>query len=108
MKITNQTNEELKQIAMDLYQGKIFTDRHLSKSEDAFLVFTVLSLGGFSEFSDEDLEDIGLMFEYLDKAGPRSINGYPMFLSLRLLNQHDTKIVFDFYKKIKESFKEIS
>lgn len=33
-----------------------------------------------------DLEQLGMIWEHLDKAGPRSINGLPCFFSMRLLH----------------------
>lgn len=37
----------------------------------------------------EYFRDIGLIYEYLDKAGPRSINGYPIFFSMRIMHRDD-------------------
>lgn len=48
-----------------------------------------IPFGAFSDFSEEDLKDIGLLYEYLDAQGPRSINGYPSFSSLRLMSKSD-------------------
>jgi hypothetical protein len=37
--------------------------------------------------------DVGIVYEYYDKAGPRGINGYPMFTSCRILHREDWDIV---------------
>lgn len=34
-------------------------------------------------------KDIGVVWEWLSKAGPRSINGYPIFFSCRLMHRED-------------------
>jgi hypothetical protein len=37
--------------------------------------------------------DLGVVYEYYDKAGSRGINGYPIFTSLRLMHREDWEIV---------------
>lgn len=37
----------------------------------------------------EHVEQIGIFWEYLDQAGPRSINGMPMFFSVRIMHKDD-------------------
>ncbi|NBR00993.1 MAG: hypothetical protein EBT97_11190, partial [Actinobacteria bacterium] len=37
--------------------------------------------------------DLGVVYESYDKAGPRGINGYPMFTSLCMLHCEDWEIV---------------
>jgi hypothetical protein len=58
-------------------------------------------LGAMSSFSEEGSKSIGMVYEYFDKAGPRAINGYPMFMSCAFLNQKDTEYVWEKYAKIK-------
>lgn len=70
------TDSDLKKIAVDLYEGKIFTDRHIQGSEIQ-MVFMPIALGAFQNVSEEELKDLGLIYEYLDQAGPRSINNMP-------------------------------
>lgn len=43
--------------------------------------------------------DLGVVYEHMSAAGPRAINGYPMFMSLRLMHREDWKLAFDAYKK---------
>jgi hypothetical protein len=56
----------------------------------------------------EDIpEDIGAIYEYMDRAGPRSINGMPMFTSCKFLTQAEYKEVCEYIqeiKKIRQSF----
>jgi hypothetical protein len=55
-----------------------------------------IALGAFAEESKEDLEQIGMIYEYMSEAGPRSINSYPMFMSFAMLSKPQTKQVADF------------
>ena len=101
------TDAELKQIAMDLYDGKIFSDRHLKNMEDAQMVFMPIALGAFSNATEEEMKDLGMIYEYLSEAGPRSVNGMPCFMSFQMLTRAESEKTFDHYeayKKLKEEF----
>ena len=99
------TDDELKQLAVEIFDGKVFTDRHCNRSSDISMVFMPIILGAFSNMTEEERTDIGMIYEYLSEAGPRSCNGMPMFTSLRYLSKNDTDKMFAFYeenKNIKE------
>ncbi len=63
--IGNKTEEELKAIAKDLYNQKIFCDRHLSNPSDVYSSFMILALMGpqppkapeYPEQSPKDKQD---------------------------------------------------
>lgn len=102
---------DLKQLAMDLYENKVFTDRHLLSSGNDYLipsVFMPVALGAFSGKTQEEIKaEVGMIYEYYSEAGPRGINGYPCFFSFRILSPEDTEKMFkyyDDYSKIKEAF----
>lgn len=146
--IKSQTDEDLKGIAKDLYNGLIYTDRHCSQhdlmsrfmvlmfmgpqapskpkypSEDKDLqgsrdnvIYDIVQRDADQAKYEEDLKwleveekyykeqrlpSIGLIYEYLSQAGPMSMNGGPMFMSLRMLNREDTKKMFEYYETYKE------
>lgn len=99
-------NKELRQIAIDIYEGRIFTNRHCS-GDEAKHVFMVIGLGGFKDMTKEKIENIGLIYEYMSEQGPRSWNGKPMFMSCRTLTKAETEKMFKFfeeYKAMKQEF----
>lgn len=106
------TDSELKQLAIDIVDGKVFTDQHISQSQKHMLgqVFMPLLLGGVDELRAHDkLGDLGLIYEYYSEAGPLSINGMPTFTSLNFLSITDTLRMSVFYKEyyaLKEQFKD--
>jgi hypothetical protein len=65
-----------------------------------------IALGAFSKWTEEEIKNVGLIYEHLNSAGPRSINGMPNFFSLQVLNQEDTKTVFDTIQKLKKAQEE--
>ena len=96
-------DSELRKVAMDILDGKIFTDRHLPPGDERMLasVFMVLIFAGDS--LKDVAQDIGLIYEYIDKAGPGSVNGYPTFFSFRLLHKDNTVKMEEYYKQFKEA-----
>lgn len=103
------TDEELKNIAIDLYHGKIFTDRDITEESNMSLgqVFLPIALGAFSECTEEDLKQIGLIYEYFSEAGPRSCNGLPGFFSFKLLSRTQFETAMEYlteYHKLQKGF----
>lgn len=104
---TPKTDEELKQLAVDIVEGAVFSClHHMRDMSDLQMVFMPIALGAFSECTEEELKDVGMIYEYLDKAGPRSINGMPSFFSFAFLNRADTHKVCEmadaYYSKRQE------
>ena len=97
------TKEELKQIAIDLADGKIFSDRHIREGDSKSIgtVFMPLILGAFGDMTEEEQKagKVTFIYEYLDKAGPRSINGMPCFFSCQILNREETELMFELHEK---------
>jgi len=123
------TDDELKIIAKDLYNQKIFSSSHIPQHSthlinNIFMVMMFLSSKidwkddsrmnklihiflshleeDYVKRYDEYINDIGFLYEHLDKAAPMGINGYPIFYSCGILSKKDTDRMFDFYEKYKE------
>ncbi len=106
------TDQELKQLAIDIYDNKVFTDRHIREGESAHriaVIFMPIALGAFK--TKEEIDDLGLIYEYYDKASPRAINGYPSFFSFNTLTKAECEIMsthYDAYSELKNKFLENS
>jgi hypothetical protein len=104
------TEEELGKIAVDLYKGLIFSSqdkRLVDKPEAIATVFLPLIF-----FKPEDRDKFfaqkpTMIFEYLDKAGPRIINGLPGFFSFQWLDEEEATRVLKIYTKLKEAEKKV-
>lgn len=99
---------ELKEIARDLIEGRIFSDRHCKSPEEVGRSFPVLMLMD-SEQVDSLQEKIGkgdgpqgMVYEYVKNASPMGINGMPIFFSCKTLDPEQTKIIFDLAEKIEK------
>lgn len=101
------TDEELKQIAIDLHSGRIYCDRHIEDTSDIRIVFMPVMLGAFADAKKEELDNIGMIYEYLTEAGPRCVNGMPTFFSLKYLSKKDTMRMSEYYEKLVEAVKNL-
>jgi hypothetical protein len=98
--------EELRRLAADIVDDRVFTSAHVPPEQlgDLKLVFMVLMFLGDSKGW---LQDAGMLFEYMDKAAPRTINGMPMFFSVRKVIKKDIPaltLYMNEYRAIKEKF----
>ena len=102
--IASRSDAELKKIAVDLYHGKIFTDRHLPRHEQRLLgnIFMPLFFGGEKMLKAAQENEYDLIFEYLDKREIRSINGYPIFFSCQFLTRSERETMSRYYEQYKE------
>ena len=97
------TTQEIKQLAEDMYKELVFTDRNIRIKEDVPRVFMVLALMGKELIDELQKNPPGMIYEYMDRAGPLAINGMPMFTSFKIVGIEDTKKVFEQYNKIVEA-----
>ena len=88
------TDQELRKIAMDFVEGKIFTDRQISSEDMIPTVFMPLGLMDEEQMADLISAKPRLIYEYLDSIGPMGmgINGHPIFFSARFLNEEETAV----------------
>lgn len=82
------TDDELRTFIDDFLSGRVWTSVH---TPDNLLtsVFLPIAFGGFASYTDSSLENIGVLYEHMAKAGPRSVNGCPMFLSMQFMHKDD-------------------
>lgn len=102
---TPKTDDELKLLARDINAGRVFTSNHLPEHDQDMLRMIFMMIA-FMEPADVDAlqaNKIAVFYEYLDKAGPRSINGYPSFFSVQTLNVDDAVKCFEYAKKLHEA-----
>lgn len=81
------SDEELKDFVRAFLDGRIYT--HLAVRDPNLIrsVFMVLALAG--RMPKDYADTVGLIWEFLDQAGPRGINGHPMFFSARFMHRDD-------------------
>lgn len=85
--------EDLVKFVEEYVDGsKIFTSADIPDKQQAQMlpmVFLPLAIGALAKWEEEDFKQIGLFWAYYHEAGPRSINGYPCFFSMRMMHIED-------------------
>jgi hypothetical protein len=98
-KVQNRPDSELRKMAVDMYHNRIFTDRHIPEHSQDLIGSIFMPLLFLKEDEREFLKDVGMIYAPMSEAGPRCINGFPMFTSMGYLNQHDTQIVLQYLRE---------
>lgn len=80
--------EDLKQFAIALTEGRVFTSAHLRRDGDLLSSFMVLALIDPPPPPDF-LDKVGVVWEWMDRAAPRAVNGNPCFFSARFMHVSD-------------------
>ena len=104
--IPRKTEEELKTLALDIFQEKVFTTLHIPENEGHMIrsIFMPIGLGGLTP---EQAAEVGMLYEYLSQAGPRSVNGYPCFFSVQCVNKADMDQLIGFINQYKEAVESV-
>lgn len=71
------------------------------------MVFMPLIVMEKEEYKKMVDNDVQCLYEEWSKAGPRSINGYPMFMSMGMLTREDCRRAFDIVNKLKAAMGEV-
>lgn len=88
------TREELKTLAIDIAEGRVFHDRLLGDDKGMLAsVFMPLMLMDKAQIDALAVLKPVFFYEYYSEAGPRSVNGFPIFFSFSYLNQEELAIV---------------
>ena len=87
--IPNMDEKDLRKLALAIADKEIFGSWMIRKGDMERMlqsIFMVLL------FMDEPLpNNVEHFYEYYSSAAPMGVNGYPTFLSVRMINMHDWK-----------------
>lgn len=110
IKHIEKTNGELKQLAEDIYAGRVFTDRDaMAKGMGDMLHMIFMPILFLDSEAKKDFvkRKPVLLYEYMSAAMPRMVNGCPMFMSVRYLTEKEFIKMRDYYAKIKAAMDSI-
>lgn len=99
MTYTPKTDQQLKEVALGLRSGTIFSSDQVSQ-EQVGRVFLLLAFMAPEDRQVLQADEITFCYEYLENALPRGINGLPMFHSMHMLNRADHLRLIELAKKI--------
>ena len=94
----SKTDEEIKELAVGLMGRAVYTDFDVfDAGGDLALTFMPLAFMEDRDrealikflMPDPEMESYGMVYEWMDQAGPRYVNGQPMFFSIQILSPGD-------------------
>lgn len=100
---TRKDDKELKQLAIDIVAGKVFTSAAIHESELKSIlpsVFMSIAFMGTRQREEFQKDDIQFIYEYVNKAEQRSVNGYPIFMTCRMLNREDLERLMKYREEV--------
>ncbi len=83
------SDEELRKFVVDWLAGQIVTAEDIKDASLVPMVFLPVAMGAYA-YDEDSMGDVGTIYERMTAyTFPRSINGYPIFGSCRLLHRLD-------------------
>lgn len=103
------TNEELTELARQLYRGEIFTSTQVRKEDLSSISMIFLPLAFAADVLRETIanQKPEVVYAKMNDALPRGINGYPMFTSCAFFNKAEWDFVYDKFLAIKKAMESI-
>lgn len=89
--------EELTQLAIDVVTNKVFMTQDIQAIDSAFMVILAL-LDDESRQKMIDAKPVAF-YEYYEKAGPRSVNGYPSFFSMQWIPEEEWQVFWPIFEE---------
>lgn len=102
---TPKTNAELKQLAMGMLTGAVFSDWMIPEEEyegiirSIFMPFALMTREQAEEFAKHKPH---MLYEEIRNAGPRAVNGYPCFFSVNFLTEPECEKLREYLKELRE------
>lgn len=102
------TKEELKKLAIDIVEGRVFGTWNLSEDAPTSMVFMTLAFMGQEQLDSMKERDVVHIYEHISEAGPRSVNGMPMFMSHKELTRQEADELNPLIQRLEEMRKEFA
>jgi len=98
------TDKEVADFAKAIYRNEIFTSWMIRKGDEGLLHMIFMPLIFLDEVQQKELvaDKVAHFWAKMSEAGPRSVNGYPIFMSLGSLTQYDSERIIAKYNEIRE------
>ena len=83
------TDTQLKQLALDVVEGRVFVSWQLGSNNESLVNSVFMPLLFMTEEQVQEMKrhKVVQLYEYLEKAGQKAIDGFPMFMSMQMLTE---------------------
>lgn len=100
--IPSLSQKEIEDVAEAIFHGRAFCSYQVPPHNDPAMCFMVLALMDEMARAHLLINKITFVYEYMDKAGPRSVNGMPCFFSMRMVNADDAPKIVALITKMRD------
>ncbi len=99
------TPQEIQSLAVAIYKDQVFADIFVAEHDAGLIgsIFMPLMFMDQRELRAYIEGGFAHVYEYTREAGPRSINGYPIFMSCKFVHQDDLRAAYDSFIKIRDT-----
>lgn len=96
------TEQELRQLAVDIKGGSVFTSNHIPTEDTMMLGSIFMPLFFMTEEQNKNFieQKPALLYEYMSQAGERGVNGYPIFMSMKFVTEDELPLLNGYYKEL--------
>jgi hypothetical protein len=101
--------KEIRRLAIDIFKEKVFTSDMFNSQEECermlpsvFMPFIFINKDDEFFTKIKEAKDV-IVYEYYDKAAPRSVNGLPIFSSFCILLNEECELLRKFVADIYSS-----
>lgn len=103
-KYVRRSDEAVKDLAMRIYRGEIFPSWNIPERDKHMLTMIFIPLMFLDSLKLKEFKRDNICYFYGDmsECGPRAVNGYPVFMSVGVLDQEDAKRIIDKLKSIEK------
>lgn len=88
-KLKRMSDDELREFVNGVCSGQILVSTQVRDESMIRRVFMPVVFGAFDGWTQEELKQIGVLWEWMGKAGPLAVNGLPTFLSCNIMRRDD-------------------
>ncbi len=100
VKVEQRTNDELRKLAEDMVDDKIFYDGQLSQEAEFLLPQIFAPLGPSIRKELLDFNLIGMLYEYMDKNIKEEKESIPIFNTMNIVHIADMPILHELYQEM--------
>ena len=93
--------KQLKELAIDIAENKVFGTFNMSENDLNHINVVFMTMTFLDDEQRQRMKDAEVVhiYEYHDKAGPRSVNGMPCFMSHQEILKNDWEKVIKYVKE---------
>lgn len=101
------TDEELIQLAKDIWAGHVFTSVQCNEPHLLQMIFLPLTFMSQAQLQQLKDDDVTLFYGHLSDASDRAVNGYPILFKMGMLTRTEQERLAKYIEQVQQTMAEI-